>query len=300
MGWTRTLAVLFAGVFLGAACRPETVERQGVREVPTRIVSMAPSLTESLFALGVGDRVVGRTRYCSFPPEVAEIPEIGGHLDPNIEAIVALRPDLVFTIPSSEEAVARLRSLGIRVLPVDQHDVAAVLQSVIVLADACGVPERGVALRARLEQKLETVRRAVQGRPRPTVVVVVGRELGEGAVRSVWAAGPETFYGDVVDIAGGVNVVTGGLVRYPEISREGLVALDPDVILDVVAGLDERGLDAEAVRADWVNLGELRAVRDGRVYVLAGDAMVVPGPRLPELVDAVANALHPGLTLEGR
>ncbi|MEJ2188679.1 MAG: helical backbone metal receptor [Acidobacteriota bacterium] len=300
MDWTRILAMLLAGVVLGAACRPQNVERQEVREVPTRIVSMAPSLTESLFALGVGDRVVGRTRYCSFPPEVAEIPEIGGHLDPNIEAIIALRPDLVFTIPSSGEAEARLRSLGIRVLPVDQHDVAAVLKSVTVLAEACGVPERGVALRARLEQKLETVRRAVQRRPRPRVVVVVGRELGEGAVRSVWAAGPETFYEDVVGIAGGVNAVTPGLVRYPEISREGLVALDPDVILDVVSGLDKRGLDAEEVRADWSELGELRAVREDKVCVLVGDAMVVPGPRLPELVNAVAKALHPELAWEGR
>jgi len=296
----RTFSVLVAGVVLGVACRPAVIEKQGVLEVPKRIVSMAPSLTETLFAIGVGDRVVGRTRYCSYPPEAAEIPEIGGHLDPNIEAIVALKPDLVVTIPSSEEAERRLRSLGVPVLPVDQHDVTGVLQSVTALADICGVPERGAAVRAALEQRLATVRQAVQQRSQPRVVVVVGRELGEGMVRSVWAAGPETFYDDVLGIAGGVNAVAVGLVRYPEISREGLVALDPDVILDVVAGLDERGLDAEAVRADWANLGELRAVRDGRVYVLAGDAMVVPGPRLPELVDAVANALHPGLTLEGR
>jgi iron complex transport system substrate-binding protein len=265
-----------------------------------RIVSMAPSLTETLFALGVGDRVVGRTRYCSYPPEVAEISEIGGHLDPNIEAIVALKPDLVVTIPSSEEAERRLRSLGIPVLPVDQHDVAGVLRSITVLADVCGVAARGAALRASLEQRLAMVRQAVQQRPQPRVVVVVGRELGEGAVRSVWAAGPETFYNDIVNIAGGVNAVIARLVRYPEISREGLVALDPDVILDVVAGFEERGLDAEAVRADWTDLGELRAVRNGRVYVLAGEAMVVPGPRLPELVDAVAEALHPGIALEGR
>jgi iron complex transport system substrate-binding protein len=119
----------------------------------------------------------------------------------------------------------------------------------------------------------------------------VGHEIGAGAVRSVWAAGPETFYDGVLELAGGVNAVSSGVVRYPELSREGLAALDPDVVIDVVAGVEERGMDIERIRAGWRALTELRAVREGRVRVLEGDVMVVPGPRLPEMVAAVAAAL---------
>ena len=260
---------------------------------PQRIVSLAPSLTETLFALGVGDRVVGVTRYCAHPPEVRGLPQVGGHLDPSYEAIVSLEPDLVVLIPSSESSERRLRALGLRVLQVDQHDVNGVLASITVLAEACGVAERGAALRRGMEQRLGDLASSVAGSPRPRTVVVVGHEIGAGAVRSVWAAGPDTFYDGVLEIAGGVNAISGGVVRYPELSREGLAALDPDVVIDVVAGIAARGIDREEVREGWQALSELRAVREGRVRVLEGDVMVVPGPRLPQMVEAVARALHP-------
>ena len=114
-------------------------------------------------------------------------------------------------------------------------------------------------------------------------------------MRSVWAAGRDTFYDGVLQIAGGVNAVDGGLARYPELSREGIASLDADVVVDVISGLEERKLDRDEVRAGWMQLSELRAVRENRVNVLAGDHMVVPGPRLPEMVEAVARALHPNL-----
>ena len=265
---------------------------------PRRIVSLAPSLTETLFALGLGERVVGVTRYCAHPPEVLELPKIGGHLDPNFEAIVLLEPDLVVVIPSSHEHRLRMESLGIRVLEVDQHDVEAVLESVSVVADACGVSERGAALRKELDRRLAQIKAAVAGAPRPRAVVVVGHQVGGGVVRSVWAAGRDTFYDGVVQIAGGVNAIEDGLARYPELSREGLASLDADVVLDVIAGLEARNLDPDELRAGWMQLTELRAVREQRVSVLAGDQMVVPGPRLPEMVEAVARALHPDLEWE--
>jgi iron complex transport system substrate-binding protein len=116
----------------------------------------------------------------------------------------------------------------------------------------------------------------------------------------VWAAGRDTFYDGVVRVAGGVNAVDGSVIRYPELSREGLASLDPDVVLDVIAGLEDRILDPEVVRERWMRLTELRAVREKRVNVLVGDQMVVPGPRLPEMVEAVARALHPELDWEPR
>jgi iron complex transport system substrate-binding protein len=292
----RSLAKVLAAVILATGCG---VAGNGARSdhevmnVPRRIVSLAPSLTETLFALGLGERVVGVTRYCAFPAEVRELPKIGGHLDPNFEAIVSLEPDLVMVIPSSHENRVRLESLGVRVLEVDQHDIDSILASILAVAEACGVAERGEALRARIERRLGRVAAAVDDVSRPRAVVVVGHQLGEGAVRSVWAAGRNTFYDGVLRSAGGVNAVEGGVAHYPELSREGLAALDPDVVVDVMAGLENRNLEFDDVVAGWRRLPELRAVREHRIVVLEGDHLVVPGPRLPELVEAVARALHP-------
>jgi len=296
-----SVAALIAGAILTVGCGGAVgvVTTSGEdAAVPRRIVSLAPSLTETLFALGLGDRVVGVTRYCSYPPEALELPKVGGHLDPNFEAIVSLEPDLVVVIPSSSENGQRLESLGIRVLEVDQHDVEAVLESVEVVAEACGVADRGADLRAEIDGRLATIRRVVEHAARPRAVVVVGHQAGDEAVRSVWAAGSDTFYDGVLRIAGGDNAVTGGLARYPELSREGLASLDPDVVLDVIAGLGDRRLDLETVHESWMRLTELRAVREQRINVLVGDQMVVPGPRLPEMVEAIARALHPDLEWE--
>jgi len=296
-----SVLALLAGAVLTGGCGgvADVVPPGGDSDaVPQRIVSLAPSLTETLFALGLGDRVVGVTRYCAHPPEALALPKVGGHLDPNFEAIVSLEPDLVVVIPSSSENGQRLESLGIRVLEVDQHDVQAVLESVEVVAEACGVADRGADLRAEIDRRLAAIRRVVKHAVRPRTVVVVGHQAGDDAVRSVWAAGSDTFYDGVLRIAGGDNAVTGGLARYPELSREGLASLDPDVVLDVIAGLEDRRLDVEAVHESWMRLTELRAVREQRINVLVGDQMVVPGPRLPEMVETIARALHPDLEWE--
>jgi len=294
---------LLACAVLSVGCGGEVnVAAPGVDSTaaPQRIVSLAPSLTETLFALGLGDRVVGVTRYCAHPPEALVLPKVGGHLDPNFEAIVLLEPDLVVVISSSHENRLRLESLGIRVLEVDQHDVQAVLESVEVVAEACGVADRGADLRAEIDGRLAAIRRVVEHAARPRTMVVVGHQAGDDAVRSVWAAGSDTFYDGVLGIAGGENAVTGGLARYPEFSREGLASLDPDVVLDVIAGLEDRRLDLEAVHKSWMRLTELRAVREQRIKVLVGDQMVVPGPRLPEMVEAIARTLHPELEWESQ
>lgn len=297
MARRRYAAVLAAALAVVGGCSDRGADRvlRGEPVRPRRIVSLAPSLTETLFALGVGDRVVGVTRYCAYPPEVREVAKVGGHLDPSFEAIVALEPDLVVLIPSGEASAHRLESLGVPVLQIDQHDVRSVLQSISVLAAACGVDAAGGRLRTEMERRLAEIAAVVAGAQRPRTVVVVGHDIGGGVVRSVWAAGPDTFYSGVLEIAGGVNAVEGGVVRYPEVSREGLVALDPDVVLDVVAGAEEPGRNVGDILTAWRRLIELRAVRQDRVRILEGDLMVVPGPRLPEMVREIARSLHPEL-----
>jgi iron complex transport system substrate-binding protein len=262
------------------------------RDVPMRIVSMAPSLTETLLALDLDDRVVGVTRYC---PTVPGAVSVGGYFDPSYETILSLDPDLVIVTESHDELVRRLADLGVETLLVDQHDVSGILESIGRVATECGVPDRGQALAVRLRAELDAVSSSVSGRSRPRVLVVVGREPGTGRLGSLWAAGGDTFYNDVLALAGGVNALDASPIRYPELSVEGLFAVDPDVILDILADGGDRAVTADEAAADWRSVSELRAVREDRVHVLLDDFVVIPGPRIVETVGVFAAHLHPGI-----
>jgi iron complex transport system substrate-binding protein len=285
--------LLIAGLWVVATACDGRPTDDGVR-TPHRIVSLAPSLTETLLALDLGDRVVGVTRYC---PPIAGAVEVGGYVDPNIEAIVALDPDLVLLMQSHGILEDRFAELGLTTFRVDQHDIAGVIDSVEAIAARCGVVERGQQLARELRDALDRVTTAVGDCRRPRTLVVVGRQIGSGRIGDLWAAAPGTFFDDVVALAGGDNVITSSAIRYPELSREGLLTLDPEVILDVVADGGARGVDRATAAADWLELAELRAVRDGRVHVLAEDYVSIPGPRIVDTVRTVARRLHPDLEL---
>jgi cobalamin transport system substrate-binding protein len=261
-------------------------------DVPLRIVAMAPSLTETLIALDLEDRVVGVTRYC---PKVDGAVSVGGYFDPSYETILSLDPDLVIVMQSHDELHRRLGDLGLDTLRVDQHDVQGILTSVETIAARCGVEQRGRDLVENLRRALDEVAIAVKGFDRPRVLVVVGRNPGGGKIGTLWAAAADTFYDDVIDLAGGVNAVSNTVIRYPELSREGIIAVDPDVILDVVADGGARAVSPDTAAADWLELEDLRAVQNHRVHVLMQDFVVIPGPRIVHTVRAFAEHLHPEL-----
>lgn len=254
---------------------------------------MAPSLTETLLALDLGDRVVGVTRYC---PDVQGAISVGGYFDPSYETILSLDPDLVVVMQSHDELHRRLAELGLDTLQVDQHDIEGILASVTAIAERCGVDARGRRLVDRLRADLDIVAAAVAGLDRPRTLVVVGREPGGGRIGALWAAGPDTFYDDVIRLAGGVNAVPPTAIRYPELSREGLIAVDAAVILDVVADGGARAVSLDEAARDWRELGDLRAVRNDRVVVLTDDFVVIPGPRIVDTVRTFAEVIHPELS----
>ena len=293
-------ALVMVALSMVACSRPSPIsdsspaDSKGI-EVPHRIVSLAPSVTEVLYELGLGERVVGVTRYCDYPPEVVGKPVVGGYLDINYEAIVALEPDLAIGIQDSTEALRRLNDLGVPTLQVDQHDVAGILDSILRIGEAGGALELAREIEREVRSHIGRIGRMTAGSDRPRTLVVVDRVVGSGSVRSVWAAGPTTFYNEILELAGGRNAVESGLTVYPELSVEGLLSVDPDAIIEVTAELDSRGLDTRTVLADWQSLGALRAVASGSVHVFDQEWMVIPGPRVSLIVETFARALHPGL-----
>ncbi len=255
---------------------------------PRRIVSLVPSVTEVLFAVGAGDRLVGVTRFCTYPPEARNLPQVGGYADPSLEAIVALSPDLVFGAADSTPPalIRRLEALGIPVYVVYPRSLADTVATIRQVGRVAGVPGGGQAVADHLEATVETVRRAVQGLPRPEVLLCI-------MVRPLVVAGPGTLGHDLVEAAGGRNVVPPGPSRYPTWGAESLLAADPEVII-----VSPHPGEPFPVRffGRWP---ELRAVASGRVVPIESDWLHRPGPRLAQGLRALAEALHPGVWGEG-
>ncbi len=262
--------------------------RVEVPDRPGRIVSLVPSVTEVLFAVGAGDRLVGVTRFCTYPPEARALPKVGGYADPSLEAIVALSPDLVFGAADSTPPalVRRLEALGIPVYVVYPRNLRDTVETIRQVGRVAGVPEGGEAVAGRLRATVERVRRAVQGLPRPGVLLCI-------MVRPLVVAGPGTLGNDMVEAAGGRNVVPQGAARYPTWGAESLLAADPEVI---VVSPHPGEPAPERFFRQWP---ELRAVASGRVVPIESDWLHRPGPRLAKGLMALAEALHPGVFGKG-
>jgi len=260
----------------------------------TRIVSTSPSVTESLFAMGLGDRVVGVSTFCRFPAEAARLPKIGTFLRPDTELIARLKPDLVVVFAGPHDVPRQLSALGIRSITVERGTLPSVYSTIRAIGDAAGVPDRAEALIDRLRRRLGQVHAAVSGRPPRKILIIVGRR--PGSLTDLIAAGRGSYLNDLVALAGGVNVLGGdGVADYPRVSMETVIRLAPDVIVD--AGdmgdtVDEHMRRKTATEALWARERSVAAAEAGRVHAVTSDAFVVPGPRVVDVVEALADWLH--------
>lgn len=271
----------------------ENHHHAAVQQQPQRIVALAPSTVEILYALDLGDQVAGVSRYTTFPPEAMKKPKVGGYNDVDMEALVGLKPDLVILLEEQGDLEQKLNDMGIGTLLVKHMSVEGVLESIRKVADRCGVAERGVLLENDLRRRMAEVAKRHEGKLRPKVLVSIGREVGTGKVRMLTAAGAQGFHQELIGLAGGVNAYEGG-VAFPQLNREQFIRMNPDVIIDMVPKRDLDAIGQEKLLAEWQELGELKAVREGRVYLLGGDQYYVPGPRFMETLEAFAELIHGG------
>jgi len=260
---------------------------------PRRIVSSAPSVTEMLFALGLGDRVVGVSTYCHYPPEVKKIAKIGTYLKPNLETILQLKPDLVIMQQTAVHSRQQFGSLRLNVLEVRHDTVGGIFESIEQIGAAAGVAEAARALNGSIRSQLRDVLQSVSGKKR-SLVFIVGRT--PGALEGMIAVGKGSYLSEVMKIAGGRNIFADSLAAYPKISHEEILARNPDVVIDMGEMADTTAVTEEqkrAVVALWRRYPALKAVKEGRVYAVASDIFVVPGPRVVELAREFARILHP-------
>ncbi|PDV99232.1 ABC transporter substrate-binding protein [Candidatus Chloroploca asiatica] len=256
--------------------------------VPQRIVSLAPSVTELLFAVGAGPQVVGVTTFCNYPPEADSLPEIGGFSASSIslEVIVGLQPDLVIAGSARQQAVAeQLEQLGVPVVIFAPASFEAVYASILRVGALTGHNDEAEQVVASMQARIAAVLEAIPDDGGPTVYWEVIDD-------PMMTTGPNTFIGQMITLVGATNIFADTNEDYPTVSPETVFARDPQVIL----GPDSHGefltVAAISERPGWA---DLQAVRDGRVYTLDGNIVSRPGPRLADAVELLAATLYPEL-----
>lgn len=270
---------------------------------PRRLISTVPSITEILFDIGVGDRLVGDSPYTTFPPEAAAIDKIGGLYDQNFEKIVSLRPDLVVFPDEDDGMRRRLASLGLASISVNHRTWDGILESYDTLGSRFepNVAERAAFKRDLLRRLMERESEKARMKTPVRVLVCVDRSRGTGRLQNLFVAGNNPFFATVISAAGGVNVAGDISLPFPGLSLEGLVELAPEAIVDLHTGLDqtlgtksraEREAFEKTVLADWKAIGDsVPAVRKNRLFLITEDYATIPGPRTPLLVKRLADIL---------
>lgn len=275
---------------------------------PKRIISVTPVGTEILFALGQGNNIAGVTSFCDYPPEALKKPKIGGYSDINFEALIAQRADLIVLQDMHRQYIPDLKKLKIPYFVVKQENISDIYKALEGLGKICGASKKAERLVADMKNEIAAISKKVNGRPRPSVLLCVSRELSGNVIPTFYAAGTKNFYNEVISLAGGENVLqrTKSAAAYPKISQEGLALIDPEVIVDLVGeakyyhSADKIDLNKvfkeKYLKDQWKSGAKVKAVREGRIYIMDGTVFLRPGPRLPFVVKAFAEALHPEVT----
>ena len=286
------ILLFIAGLFLSAGTPlfAKTLVDQLGREVtlpddPQRVVSLAPSITEIIFALGREHRLKGVTRFSDFPPEAANLPKVGSYVRLDLEKIVALRPDLCFAVKDGNpgEMAARLETLGIPVYAVDPRDVDSVMETFLDIGRVLNAAEEAKDIVGKMRSRITRVKSLVANAShRPRVFFQIG-------LSPIVSVGTRTFIHELIVLAGGKNL-SEGPVPYPRFSREQVLALSPEVFIITSMA---RGASFERVKKEWSKWPDLPAVRNNRILLVDSNLFDRPSPRLVDGLELLLKLIHP-------
>ncbi|MGN0878163.1 MAG: ABC transporter substrate-binding protein [Oligosphaeraceae bacterium] len=284
------LLLLLAVVLLGG-CAPHAQPPQPTAE---RIISLAPSLTETLFALGLGDRLVADTQYCVTPEAAKALPKVGAWNDVSAEQLLALRPTAV-CLADTHPQRDRLAAAGLPLVPVRGQTLADALAAVLTLGQAFGRQPDAERLHARLLDSQRDLRQSQAGLPRLRLLVVISRTRGEGRLRDLIVAGDDGYFRELAELLHCDLVPAGTGAAYPAVSAEGILALDPDAIVEIAPEWEPRGEPGrEQLAQEWRQaLPTLKAAQPGRILVFTENDATVPGLRTIAFARRLADQLRP-------
>lgn len=286
------ILILLAGLVVGASCvtQPATETHNAVVQVPQRIVSISPSVTEILHGVGAWPQVVAVSQFCNYPEDVANKPRVNGWEKTNLEQLTALKPDLVIGVkaqaPFLEE---KLTQLGIRSLFVESNTLADVFKAIEAVGKASGHEQQADELLRKTRSEIETVRKAVADRQRLKVLCVVDRV--PGTIRELYTATRGSYLDELITIAGGESIAPAAEHGWGKITKEAAVSLNPEVIIDMIQS--SKGNFGEDPVAVWQELSDVRAVQNKRIYPIRDDFAIHPSQFVGHTAREFARVIHP-------
>ena len=286
----RKLLAVLVLLLVGAEAAPPAAQGRASR-APARIVSLIPAVTEMIYAIGDGARVAAVSSYDHFPAEVARLPRVGGLLDPSVERILAIKPDLVVLYATQKELIDRLDRAGIPYYNYQHQALPDIMSTIRAVGMRIGSSARAEALASEMERALAEIRAKTAGLKHPATLLVFERD--PASLRNVYASGGYGFLHDMLEIAGGRNVFAGVKQQAVQASTEMLIASKAEVIVELLYGDSLKNADIDSELRAWDALGSLPAVRSHRIAALTGDEFVVPGPRVVGATRKLARLIHP-------
>lgn len=260
----------------------------GADDTVRRVVSLAPAITEIIYSLGAEDVLVGVSDYCDYPPAAFTKEKVGGFINPNLEKIVSLSPDMVILSPNSgtQQIQSRLDRLGVKNTVVSFYTIEELIDAYKVIGKMLGKEQEAIAFENTVRGRMKSISSRVQEAASPLVLFVRSHE-------PLYVAGCGTYEDDLITVAGGKQCIVESAVRYPQYNIEEIIRLNPAIIIDATFYETPDFLQRRLIRDFWSSVKSIDAVANGQVYIIKTDIHSVPGPRTPLMLDIMAQIVHP-------
>lgn len=268
---------------------------------PKRIVSLTPAGTEILYAFGQEKNLIANTTFCDYPLAATQKPKVGGFASMNFEYLISHRADLVVIQDLHAQFIPQLKKLKIPYVMIRQNSIQEICDSITSIGEVCNSEKKALDIVSDIQKDIKYVENKLIKSVRPRILLCISREFTGKKVNSFFAAGNASFYNDIISRAGGINALKEQKVAYPQISQEGLLMINPDVILELMGDVDSghslrkgfHGVSKEAIKKQWMNGVRVKAVEEEQIYILQGSIYLRPGPRVGRVLKAFAAAMHP-------
>lgn len=259
----------------------------------SRIISNSPSITETLFELGMKDRIIAVTDFCKYPEEACQLPSIGGMLNPNMETIVSLTPDLIIHQSGSQRLRSNAKNVGIKTLEVRMGNLEEIFESIKKIGVALNCQEQANKLTLQLTTGIAFYQERLKGLPKKEVLLLLGDS--SDPARDLYAAGPGTFLNELLNLSGGKNIIGDSPARYPKLSKEYIIEKSPEIIIEAgpKSNLSQKEIDLRI--QEWNRFPTIEAVKNSQIYFIGADYILIPGPRLLKIIERFSKAIHPNL-----
>lgn len=291
-------AVWFAATFFDKS-NSHTISSAPDKEY-SKIISLAPNITEILFALGLGDKVIGVSQYCDYPPQAASRPRFGALMNPSYEAIIAAEPDVVIATNEMLGAENKFAKLGIKTIAIKHDTIEEILESITLTGRKCNAKAEAEKLVAELKNRVEQIRNATGKKSTPKVLICIGHKVSPDAdslLENIYIAGNDGFYSQMLDIIGSQNAYQGN-IAFPKVGYETILKMNPDIIIDTMSFALSDSFDKNTVIAQWKNFSDISAVENSQIYVLGESYMAIPGPRFIITMEKLARVIHPEIVIK--